>query len=898
MKTDVFKNLLWKIAISAFAALSLIIDIALLFVEVDDTGISLIKSASVWVNGIDYTGAVCLAVAVSLLFCIGLYVYSVILTLLGKKMILYPFALPFALHVGFFIVNLIIDFFGFLGSFLLIFTGVVNIISLVASISYALITKDNSKEQNDPKEHAHRRALILISGVLSTIVTVSLLFVPFCEYESMYGEGKGYIIPMGVTSSLSYVPTHLAVFFATFAACVCSFTALMGCFRVYSDEISKLADKVRGVLVMNFTFTGAYFVSAVAYTSLRNSKGGAFSANCYWPLIVMVAIGIFYCVSVRSINFGFIEQNKRISRGSRIEFFVYSLLISITAIGASVSDILRVKFVSPQLNSIRINGLTILKSYNSIEAGLQLAAFLVLIILVTTAALLLCSLLSMISGSKLFYKITLTSAVIGVSSTFLVGLFGKYYEIVQKMNVETIKNIIYSVYGEVSGADVVFKVQSQSFYWFIAAVAIMCVIILRRPYSKGTMSEAILEVAATFPSDKHEDKPDNNTEKAEITEDHGSDTDKANSDPAPALTLIDKQMAKFKLENEELSKNAFTDTSLPALVNFVVEYAKNSRLHLFYTQKDVAAFIAGLGASRLTILQGMSGTGKTSLPKIFTEAILGTCDIIEVESSWRDKNELLGYYNEFSRTYTPKKFTQALYKARLCPERLTFIVLDEMNLSRIEYYFSDFLSLMENEEDKREIKLVNVALTRREDGRSYRYLGLENGHTLKIPKNVWFIGTANRDESTFEISDKVYDRAHTMNFNKRAKRINVTEAPSLQKYLSAQTFAELLEQSKNAIKFDVDSSHVVKEVEELLAPYNISFGNRIANQIEAFVSIYCSCFHDPYSVLDEALETILLSKVVAKLETRSVDNKEALAAEFDRIGLERCSEFVRGLHED
>ena len=90
MKTDVFKNLLWKIAISAFAALSLIIDIALLFVEVDDTGISLIKSASVWVNGIDYTGAVCLAVALSLLFCIGLYVYSVILTLLGKKMILYP----------------------------------------------------------------------------------------------------------------------------------------------------------------------------------------------------------------------------------------------------------------------------------------------------------------------------------------------------------------------------------------------------------------------------------------------------------------------------------------------------------------------------------------------------------------------------------------------------------------------------------------------------------------------------------------------------------------------------------------------------------------------------------------------------------------------------------------
>jgi hypothetical protein len=58
----------------------------------------------------------------------------------------------------------------------------------------------------------------------------------------------------------------------------------------------------------------------------------------------------------------------------------------------------------------------------------------------------------------------------------------------------------------------------------------------------------------------------------------------------------------------------------------------------------------------------MSGTGKTSLPKIVAEALMSVCDIVEVESSWRDKNELLGYYNEFSKLYTPKKFTQALYK--------------------------------------------------------------------------------------------------------------------------------------------------------------------------------------------------------------------------------------------
>jgi 5-methylcytosine-specific restriction endonuclease McrBC GTP-binding regulatory subunit McrB len=124
----------------------------------------------------------------------------------------------------------------------------------------------------------------------------------------------------------------------------------------------------------------------------------------------------------------------------------------------------------------------------------------------------------------------------------------------------------------------------------------------------------------------------------------------------------------------------------------------------------------------------------------------------------------LGYYNEFSEKFTPKKFTQALYKAALNPEIVTFIVLDEMNLSRIEYYFSDFLSLMENEEGKRSLKLLNVPLFQKTKDGEVPYKVLKEGETIEIPSNIYFIGTANRDESTFVISDKVYDRAHTMNF--------------------------------------------------------------------------------------------------------------------------------------
>ena len=221
-----------------------------------------------------------------------------------------------------------------------------------------------------------------------------------------------------------------------------------------------------------------------------------------------------------------------------------------------------------------------------------------------------------------------------------------------------------------------------------------------------------------------------------------------------------------------------------------------------------------------------------------------------------------------------------------------------MNLSRIEYYFSDFLSLMEHEEDRREIKLLGTPLYRKHGGVRYRYMGLTEGTTIKVPANVWFIGTANRDESTFEISDKVYDRAHTMNFNKRAPKVRVAGEPIAQRFVSSGELRRLFEEAKESVYFEIDSNSVISEVENLLAPYNISFGNRIANQIEDFVRIYAACFGGSDRAIADGLERILLSKVVAKLEFKSVDNKEELAEEFERLGLARCRDFVLSLNED
>jgi len=295
----------------------------------------------------------------------------------------------------------------------------------------------------------------------------------------------------------------------------------------------------------------------------------------------------------------------------------------------------------------------------------------------------------------------------------------------------------------------------------------------------------------------------------------------------------------------------------------------------------------------------MSGTGKTSLPKIFMEAIDGDCDLVAVESSWRDKNELLGYYNEFSRKYTPKSFTQFLYKATLNQNIPVFIVLDEMNLSRIEYYFSDFLSLMEARESGREIKLFDVQLFPGIEGRP-KYLSLKHGHTLDIPPNVWFVGTSNRDESTFEISDKVYDRAQTMNFDTRAPKVSSDRSDFAAKFLSCSELKRMFDDAL-AFEFDAETYEAINKVEQLLRPYRISFGNRILKQMEDFVKVYTACSGkdaDRHKYIHEAVDCIIFSKVVRKLELKQILDIDALTEQFIKLSLPKCADFLRSMSEE
>ncbi len=800
-----------------------------------------------------------------------------------------------------------------------------------------------------------QKIIFLLFSLISVAVSFSLLFIPFCTYYATQADLAANIqtplTPISVFSlleSTEMIRNGVAylgfILFVLLCAVVTALIVwLLQLFLHLGGDAANVFRRAKRICISSTVATGLYFFGGVIFNFINLAlKGHSGISQNALPFFILLGFDVLFAVYSGILHEEVSEQaitaqanvcERRTLKRMRWELFIYVACIACCAMLCLFSEIVTVTFedvslvegdVSLSSLDFSLSGLDILQNYETMESGIQLLAFILLLLFSTVIIFFIAALMTLLSKSRTYFPLALGAVMSSIISCFVIGMYGKYYQIVQEANFETILSFIETA-GVSLPEDMTlsslkdfltdhYTVESQSFLFFLLAMVVFVVLLIRRPYSKGMLLEHRLHL----PSGEIAISSSNAAvEKAALPHSQvvpAQDSPLAlqsagnaapaplplaeNMDPCPAFSEIDELTANAARETEQKMRSAFASPTLPRLVKFVVEYARNCDKHLFYTEADIAAFIAGLGCSKLTILQGMSGTGKTSLPKIFCEALMSTCHIVEVESSWRDKNELLGYYNEFSKMYTPKKFTQALYQARLHPETLTFIVLDEMNLSRVEYYFSDFLSLMENEPDKREIKLLNVSLYKTSQQARSPYLGLSNGHTIKIPPNVWFVGTANRDESTFEISDKVYDRAHTMNFNKRAKKSAYFSEPIPACFLPADTFNTLLEEAKTAFPFDIDQYPLIAEVEKLLAPYHISFGNRIALQIEHFVSVYCACFARQDDILLEAVERILLSKVVSKLELKSIEGKAELAEAFKKLGLYRCYEFIASLDED
>ncbi len=334
----------------------------------------------------------------------------------------------------------------------------------------------------------------------------------------------------------------------------------------------------------------------------------------------------------------------------------------------------------------------------------------------------------------------------------------------------------------------------------------------------------------------------------------------------PRLTAVDKELAKA-------ATPVFCTYPLSEICNRFRDYAA-SKLGLYYSIEDIRRFIGGMGISKLIILKGMSGTGKTSLAYAAGEFFDNPSTIVPIQPMWKERSDMIGYFNEFTKKFSETTMLTKLYEAGGKKE-VYITVLDEVNISRIEYYFAEFLSLLEIPDPKR--RYVDVV----SDSWKTDPQRLNNGKLL-LPENMWFVGTANNDDSTFAISDKVYDRAAVMDLERKCTPFDAPRTEAC--HISYAELERLFREAQTKHTLSTDTRDRLAKLDEYLKEvFRISFGNRIMKQIEAYIPIMLECGGSE----GEALDDILSRKILRKLEQLSPayvkSESEALQEKLDEL---------------
>lgn len=237
--------------------------------------------------------------------------------------------------------------------------------------------------------------------------------------------------------------------------------------------------------------------------------------------------------------------------------------------------------------------------------------------------------------------------------------------------------------------------------------------------------------------------------------------------PTEAELVSDlKQMVGYYEKYVSLNENEESDFKEAAEVGFNSDSELISHIHtyitnkgFYFTKESITNFYLCLKTKPFIILSGISGTGKTKIVQLFAESVGATEDngqfkMIPVRPDWSDGSDLIGY-EDIRGDFKPGPFTKVLMDANLQENRDKpyFILLDEMNLARVEYYFSDLLSVMESRKKEEGEYTSTPIIDREEVGK------------LMLLNNVYIIGTVNMDETTYPFSPKVLDRANTIEYN-------------------------------------------------------------------------------------------------------------------------------------
>ncbi|MDC3415135.1 hypothetical protein NC797_05860 [Aquibacillus sp. 3ASR75-11] len=264
-------------------------------------------------------------------------------------------------------------------------------------------------------------------------------------------------------------------------------------------------------------------------------------------------------------------------------------------------------------------------------------------------------------------------------------------------------------------------------------------------------------------------------------------------------------------------------------IEFIKRLEENAKIKgLFYKQLDLSSFHISMKTNLLTIIGGMSGTGKSQLAQLYGETMgleFGkNLVMIPVSPSYHEPNDILGYLNPTTGVYHESEtgLVKLLLEAEQYPERMYMVIFDEMNLSQVEHWFSPFISLLELDEDKRFLSLFN-----------------ENSHCIngkykpkiKIGNNVIFVGTVNFDETTKSFSDRLLDRSNVISPNKMSFAESLAydhgekgKLETLDVYTTIYRKWATKDTQKGLKNLTVEEIHLLDELHNLLSSSDIQKG--------------------------------------------------------------------------
>ena len=334
----------------------------------------------------------------------------------------------------------------------------------------------------------------------------------------------------------------------------------------------------------------------------------------------------------------------------------------------------------------------------------------------------------------------------------------------------------------------------------------------------------------------------------------------------------------FRTSKVDTQQEASTPCgSEPELIDHVRRYIAAEGYQ--FDPNTIANFYTCLKSGALVVLSGLSGAGKSSLARLFAEAVSAKFVSIAVKANWTDTADLCGFYNPDKKLYHSTPFLDALIEAQANPERLYLICLDEMNLSRVEYYLSDLLSVMEHnppelslysraEWDLRVELLERDRKAAQEGKLSPRELALRERnvraycHTIKIPANVMICGTVNIDETTQPFSDKVLDRVQIMQFEQVSFADLPTDRTPLQP--TKLTTAQLAEYRLIRGDLPIDTAWFA-QINSILKIGGFHFGHRIKHQIEDYCTSALGEGIFTEVEADDIVDIQIVQKVLPKL---------------------------------